>query len=403
MLQMERYIGVLQTLAGLRSRKEKILLLKHELQDEDFRKFVKYVVDPFLTYGVTTYDIQPHSAYGTDAPFFELLDRIITRKLTGGNAREALGAYAIVADGMEEGIRRLLKKDLECNVGTKTLNKAYPGLIREFLIALAEPYEPGSMKLPLYGSPKYDGFRCLAICTSRKHVTMLSSNGKELPGAEHVKPYVAHYYRKIRQPFVFDSELIADNLYNTGRYARRKKAEAGALVIKVFDYIPYELFLQQAPTRPLHERLDLLGDLLPPDGQGDPVALTEHVLLHSEDELQSLYRHYLSLKYEGLMAKDPNALYQYKRSKAWCKVKPTDTLDLPVLRVLEGQGQFKGTTGSLVVDYNGKEVHVYGFTRKDRDRFWKCMPEIVEVEFQDETPDGSLRHARFISERLDKT
>jgi len=64
--------------------------------------------------------------------------------------------------------------------------------------------------------------------------------------------------------------------------------------------------------------------------------------------------------------------------------------------------------GAAIVTYKGKRVRVgSGFSDEQRQQFWanpnSIKGKIIEVQFHEETPDGSLRHPRFVRVREDKT
>jgi DNA ligase-1 len=112
--------------------------------------------------------------------------------------------------------------------------------------------------------------------------------------------------------------------------------------------------------------------------------------------------------YEGIMIKDPAALYETKRSVAWLKQKPYIEVSLSVVNLEEGTGKNVGRLGALVCEGvdDGKEIRVNvgsGFTDADRDSFWadrgSVVGNIVEVRADAVTQnqDGtySLRFPRF--------
>ena len=76
--------------------------------------------------------------------------------------------------------------------------------------------------------------------------------------------------------------------------------------------------------------------------------------------------------------------------------------------MIEGTGRHQGKLGSFVIDYKGKEVRVgSGLNDETREQLWK-EPEIhigriIEVRYQEETPDGSLRFPTFVCFRNDKS
>jgi ATP-dependent DNA ligase len=121
-----------------------------------------------------------------------------------------------------------------------------------------------------------------------------------------------------------------------------------------------------------------------------------------------------------LIVKSANGLWRDKRSNDWLKIKAQETLDLTIIGGFEGQGELDGTLGGVIVDFEGEKVRVgSGFSRSDRDRlyadFQRDLKELeeggtdfvlfgvtAEVQFQEVTPAGSLRHPVFIRLRKDK-
>ena len=51
--------------------------------------------------------------------------------------------------------------------------------------------------------------------------------------------------------------------------------------------------------------------------------------------------------YEGVMIKDPDAMYECKRTHSWLKAKPFIEVTLKVVSVEEGTGRNKGRLGAI--------------------------------------------------------
>jgi DNA ligase-1 len=113
--------------------------------------------------------------------------------------------------------------------------------------------------------------------------------------------------------------------------------------------------------------------------------------------------------YEGIMIKDPDAVYECKRSTSWLKQKPFIEVSLEVTDVEEGTGRNEGRLGALVCSGqdDGKDIVVNvgsGFSDSDRSDFWDSRDslagQIVEVRADAVTQnqDGtySLRFPRFL-------
>jgi DNA ligase-1 len=118
--------------------------------------------------------------------------------------------------------------------------------------------------------------------------------------------------------------------------------------------------------------------------------------------------------YEGIMIKDPSAVYECKRSINWLKLKPFIEVSLKVVAVEEGTGRNLGKLGALICEGvdDGKHIKVNvgsGFTDNDRDSYWQNRQDIightVEVradattKSQDSEDIWSLRFPRFLKFR----
>ena len=112
--------------------------------------------------------------------------------------------------------------------------------------------------------------------------------------------------------------------------------------------------------------------------------------------------------YEGIMIKDPAAVYECKRSVAWLKQKPFIEVSLTVVGTEEGTGRNAGKLGAIIVEGedDGKLIRTNvgsGLTDSDRDNFWSnrdsLIGNIVEVRAdavtQNQDGSYSLRFPRF--------
>ena len=113
--------------------------------------------------------------------------------------------------------------------------------------------------------------------------------------------------------------------------------------------------------------------------------------------------------YEGIMIKDPEAVYETKRSTAWLKQKPFIEVSLEVVNVEEGTGKNSGRLGALVCEGqdDGKSIAVNvgsGLSDAVRDSIWSdrdsVVGQIIEVRADaiTQNQDGtySLRFPRFL-------
>ena len=128
-------------------------------------------------------------------------------------------------------------------------------------------------------------------------------------------------------------------------------------------------------------------------------------------QIMNLCDEYLEQGFEGAMLKDAAAPYHFKRAKNLLKVKRFYDADLAIVDFYEGKGKHKGRLGGIVVEgyYKNKKVRSEvgsGFDDATREKVWAHRSQwkgaVCQIQFQEVTPDGSLRFPVFIMRRQDK-
>ena len=72
---------------------------------------------------------------------------------------------------------------------------------------------------------------------------------------------------------------------------------------------------------------------------------------------------------DGVIIKDTTMAYD---AKPWIKIKPFDTADCKIIKITQGLGKHSNKLGALIVDCEGKQVHVgTGFTDWERAWIWQ--------------------------------
>lgn len=93
---------------------------------------------------------------------------------------------------------------------------------------------------------------------------------------------------------------------------------------------------------PLSARHDALQALVRPEN------FVERIRTGDPEEADAFYDAVVARGHEGLMVKDPTALYEAgNRGDRWLKLKPAHTLDLVVIGVERGNGRREGTLSNL--------------------------------------------------------
>jgi len=396
-------IELFNEIAKFSSPAAKLSLLKEYPYQEELRTVLRLAVDPFITFGIS--DLEPanpqeYCRWG----HFEVLYKLSRRELTGNEGRRALGlSVRDLGEDYRELVRRIIRKDLRCGIGPALVEAYLPGLIRTFEVMRAIPLNKARLnpKKNYFIEPKYDGLRAIASVKG-KSVTILSRNGKEFTSVDHLKPDLIRVAQG-REMF-FDGELVNGNFNSSSSAVRRKDETNTGTRFFIFDRL--ELDEWGGSTREYSHRRSLLEKDLG-DYSGDFLQLVPVIRSLPEDFMRH-YNRFLDLGYEGAMVKDPQGTYQFKKHRNWVKIKPVNDLDLKVESLVQGEGKYSGMLGAVIVKNGTKRVNVgSGFSDEERRIFWDnphlIKGKIIEVQFHEQTPEGSLRHPRFVKVREDKT
>jgi len=147
------------------SSTEKVQIIKDA--SPFIHKVLEYTYNPFKQYYTTSKTCKKNSdkCYydGRDLYPFELLDSLSDRKFTGHEAIALVNGW-VANTAYGELLYRIIDKNLDIRAGDKVINKAIPGLIPTFSVALAQEYKGKcDWNDSWYASRKLDGVRCLAV------------------------------------------------------------------------------------------------------------------------------------------------------------------------------------------------------------------------------------------------
>lgn len=266
---------------------------------------------------------------------------------------------------------------------------------------LAKEWDPKRVKSwPVWVEPKLDGVRVLALVTKNsRQVLFYSRAGKFFTSFDHMKPQVLSIAQQLSKndTVVFDGEVVSGEFNKTSGEVRRKEVPCLDAVYHIFDIPSISGTLRERRLQ-----LNLLSL-----HNATSVRRTTIISAGNEQDVDRIYKGFLLSGYEGAVVKDPNSQYERKRSFAWMKLKESKSIDASIISLFEGRGKYVGKLGGITVNHKGKEVNVgTGFTDEQRQSFWDNAKDLIgqtaEVVYQNETPDGSLRHPRFLRLRGDK-
>lgn len=433
-MNSDEVLSAINEVAAESSKTGKQAMLAEYGKDEMFFNAVRYALDPFRTYGIGEKSLPKQLIEGGTGEFtpdtWITLLRLSNRDLTGNAAQTQLEKeLSAMTPISQELLRRILLKDLRAGFSESTANKAIPNWVPTFDCMLAHPFSDHKHKLsyPLWVEPKLDGVRVLTfVDVANESVRFFSRSGKEFTTFEHLKlpilSMVNNHRCDIREAegddadahlfnLVLDGEVVSGSFNKTVGDVRRKNEQAVDAKLCVFDLLPLSTFFKDdkkgcADAGTYLNRRAKLRNLFACKETGAPLVMLPSWEVHNEDEVHEKYEECRARGLEGLIVKDPNGLYHRRRNHAWSKIKAEESVDIRITGIVEGTGKYAGKVGALVVDFNGTPVNVgTGLDDAQREDFWadrNLIGRLVEVGYHEITPDGSLRHPRFMRFRDDK-
>lgn len=464
MSEATRLLDLIDQIAATKSRTQKEELLKDVLDSKMGRFVVKWAYDPFITFGLTPQRSEPGRLQLEFRPTLvePLLTRLAERKLTGyGALRECADTMSALEPAGAELLFRILSKDLRCGIGAASINAVMPGFIPVFAVMRAQGFEEKRIKAwPQIVEPKLDGYRFTFLCRNG-HGGFFSRSGIRQEAADHlvepmIKTALFAYQGSVASGsnlhkilskgcdsrsqlnFMADGEMVMPGDFNENGALRRKDKHAEGARFHIFDLMSYDDFDAAGSVGGTYMERRAWLDEFVKYATEPTITKTPRYIVQSMDEIYDYFDRFRARGLEGAMVKDPNGLYDKRKSYGWLKIKPEGDEDLPVIGAFPGEPgtKYEHCLGGLVVRRaNGVKVRVGGgFSDQQREEIWELFQRelertdkslivhdkdevilesaqfadkllihrLVEVIYHEETPDGSLRHPRFKRFRDDK-
>jgi DNA ligase-1 len=378
---------------------------------------LRHTYNPYKQYYVTSKTCKKNSDLcdpnKIHESIFGLLDDLTNRVYTGHDAIAMVNSFVAQNEGYEDLIYNIIDKDLKIRAGAKVLNKAWPGLIPEFNVALAQTYEP---KLAKFGecairceewfvSRKLDGVRCLAVVDEEGKCTLYSRMGKEFTTLNKVKEAIEA--TNIINT-VFDGEVCLidekgnENFKGIMKELRRKDHQIGSPVFMIFDMLHKPDFDKGKSTETLSGRLKKLSAW----HEGDFVVKSsfgrENILRFLDQYIVTDGRHFdmwnqmaKDNNWEGVMLRK-NVGYEGKRSKNLLKVKSFYDAEYKVISydvgpmavVRDGKEVQETMLSQVWIEHKGYKVKVgSGFSQEQRLEYMdgSIVGKLITVQYFEET------------------
>ena len=360
-------------------------------------KALEYTYNPFKQFYVTSKTCikNSHLKERHSLDLFEVLDKLMNREVTGHDAIK-------LVNGLEdESIYKIIDKNLDIRAGDKVINKAIPGLIPTFSVALAKEYDGKCdwQNDNWWASRKLDGVRCLAVVNYEGECTLYSRMGKELTTLNKVKEAIEA--TGIINT-VFDGEicLIDENgnedFQGVMKQLRRKDHQIENPAYMIFDMIHKPNFENQEGGPILSERLRALrGFLTSRFINSDILRYTHQYVITDGRHFDKWGQLATDNKWEGFMLRK-DVSYEGKRTKNLLKVKKFFDAEYEVIDfdiddhevVRDGKSETIKMLSQVWIEHKGHKVKVgSGWTQDQRLQYMdgSIVGKIITVQYFEET------------------
>ena len=388
--------GMVDELKSTNATNEKIEILKKYKEDEYICSILETVYSPFKQFHVTSKTCKKNRVLVNKhylGSVEMLLHNLSSRVWTGHEAISYTNGLISNYPEYEELIYSLIDKNLKTRTGADLINKAIPGCVPTFKVALANSYDKQKGKVNFdtqtwFASHKLDGVRCLAIVDDNGTCNFFSRQGKTFDTLDVLKNEIESL--NLRN-IVFDGEVCivdengAEDFQGIMKEIKRKDHTIQNPKYKVFDYLMLEEFDNQESERKLSNRLGNFNMVYNTFGKElkciDVLGQWE---VESEDHFQGLAELATKNNWEGLMLRK-DCGYKGKRSNDLLKVKKffddeyvVKSIETAKHRIIvNGIDVEEEMLASVIIEHKGCDVGVGSGFNQDERRLYFNNPEQI--------------------------
>jgi len=414
---------IIKQLENTPSTNDKLKIIGENKDNNDLKDFFYYCLAPEIVYYIKKIpDYEPNNQVCLSlSECMSSLKTLANREHTGNDA--IIFLKDILQNTHYENadlIERIIKKDPNCKVAVSSVNKIWPGLIKEYPVALCERNTEKNRKnivFPAYSQCKEDGMR-VNIHVRPDKVEYRTRNGKALEFNDEVDLI----FKSLGSGFVYDGEAlvvdkndnilprkIGNGILNKAVKNTISEKEKNQVVFHLWDMIDVNSFWDGKCYREYSTRLKELQKRV--NGVGNKrVQCIDNYEINSWEEAKILFQQHLNDGKEGIIVKNKLSIWENKRLKAHIKLKAENDADLLCVGV-EPHSKNKDMIGSLILETScGKLRTSCGSGLKDKDRLCEAktyLDKIIEIKYNEIiTKEGedikSLFLPIFKRVRLDK-
>lgn len=399
---------IFDKLQATNGRIEKENILKENVDNEMFKFTLNFLLNPFITTGLSTKKINKNIELISSLPLVQNEDEIVSFKNlleyirinnTGRDVDISICElfFRNFENELKEFIKAILTKSLKIGLDSKTVNKIYgDNFIPTFNVMLGTAIEKCKINDgDWFGiGKKLNGSRCVFYKGD-----LYTRSGKKYVGLEHIIKDLKQIL--INSNIVVDGELVGKNKNNLSDsenfqqsvgIANSKAETKEELKLVIFDIITvsdFESGKSKLAYRDRKAELENLRETI----KNLNLENVEIVEMFYEGTDQSQIWKWLDYAeqndIEGVMV-NLDTPYECKRTKNLMKVKLFKTCDIRCFSMQQGIGKYSETLGAILCLYKGFPLAVgSGFTDEQRNYYWnnpqEIIGKIVEIKYKEET------------------
>ncbi|MBV5347161.1 hypothetical protein JZU46_02945 [bacterium] len=427
---------LIQDLRATTKPDAKIVVLQ-KLDSNFLRCIIQASLEPFMLFHVKLKPEDMPKASDGSIDTFEVQEefRLLLAAFQKNNSNkqnrlQAIAFLSTLNKGSQELVFSTLNKDWKAGVSTKAIRKLFPGLVSSFEVQLSNKYLEVKEKKTYkpksrWCSYKLDGVRCVFLRMLESNDSVwraYSRQGKEFKTVDHLKPQLEYLWEQTGTDF-WDGELYIDSApfeYIQGRSMSFTKGTSHDLDFRAFICGDKEAFLQCVEG---HASFKIVTDEYLDNIQAPQIKLAEQWMI-TEEQIDEELEKAFDMGYEGIMLRDPEMLYEFKRSDALLKLKEGDnansqeqTADCLVLDVIMGQVTvvideamtYQTLVTKLIVEQKDGTICTVGSGFDLDFRYYytehpeEIKGKVTEIKFQGYGGKGRMRFPRLFRIREDLT
>jgi len=437
-------IEELREIKGKGSVEKKKAILTENYENQDLKDFFYYSLDPQINYWqekikpaklINMFE-NPLPLFGNDGIMKLIIDKLVSREITGNAAIALLGEFYTQLDEEDQQLlEMIIKRKPDVGMGAKTINDIWDHLIYDCAYMRCKGYNPKAIEKWdwswVISQIKADGM-FLNIIDGNNEFTIRSRSGEMNQNLISVCPEEIEAFKYIADNInipepVFHGEAV---VWCDGKPLNRSKSnglinsirtgeslpDGHYIKFSLWDVIP-KINFDEHLKYPVQykKRFQELENAIKKshaDGKSSNVELIEYKIVKNPAEIAEHFVSVLQRGLEGTVVKCADGVWAYHDSPSQLKVKNVFEIEMKVTGFKEGNGKYASTFGSMEIESeDGKVISsISGINDKlrnviheNRDHYIdKVVTVKVNGVFQNDDGTYGLMHPRYSDIREDR-